>query len=57
MHPRLRDVLLFVGGGAVLVHQTAIAESAQTVLVAAGIAMMIGAPAIYRMLDRWDKKQ
>lgn len=56
MNPRLRDVLLFLGGGAGIAHQTIIADHAQTILVVSFIAMMVGAPALYRLLDRWDRR-
>lgn len=62
MDPKLRDILLFTGGFAGMVHQTVIAQHTSTILVTAFLGMMIGAPAVYRVLDwltgrgRDDKK-
>jgi hypothetical protein len=47
----LRDILLFVAGMAILSHQTVVADSASPTLVGAALAMSIGAPAVYRVLD------
>lgn len=51
MNPNLRDILLFVAGLSVLAHQTIVAASPSPTLVGAALAMMIGAPAVYRVLD------
>ena len=52
--PTLKDVLAFVGGGAILYHETALSDQpAQTVLVYAGLGLMFGAPVVFRFLDIW----
>lgn len=51
MNPTLRDILLFVAGMAILAHQTVVARSPSPTLVGAALAMAIGAPAVYRVLD------
>jgi uncharacterized membrane protein YobD (UPF0266 family) len=56
MDARLRDILLFVAGLGVLIHQTLVSESASSTLVGAAMAMMIGAPAVYRFLDHFDRR-
>ena len=56
MNERLRDTLLFVGGFAGMVYETAIAEQVSVILVGAFLATMLGAPVVYRLLDRWERK-
>lgn len=51
MNATLRDILLFVAGMAILAHQTIVADTASPTLVGAALAMAIGAPAVYRILD------
>lgn len=55
MDPRLRDILLFVSGLAVIAHQTLLAKSASPTLVGAALTMMVGAPAVYRFLDKFTE--
>lgn len=54
MDARLRDILLFTAGLGVLIHQTLVARSASPTLVGAALTMMIGAPAVYHFLSRFD---
>lgn len=56
MNSKLRDVLLFVGGFAGMMHQTVLIAQPQAVLVGAFLAMMVGAPALSRLLDRWENR-
>lgn len=56
MHPTLRDILLFSSGFAVLMWQNFYADDVSPILVATAVSMMIGAPTIYRVLDKADKK-
>lgn len=56
MDPRLRDVLLFFGGLAGMAHQTLFAAHPQAVLIGAFLSMMLGAPVVYRLLDRWERR-
>ena len=51
MNASLRDILLFVAGMAILAHQTTVAKKPSPTLVGAALAMAIGAPAVYRVLD------
>lgn len=53
MDPRLRDVLLMAGGLAGMAHQTLLAPSPSPTLVGAFLAMMLGAPVVYRLVDRF----
>jgi hypothetical protein len=50
MNPKLRDILLFLIGLGILLHQTIIADSPSAILVSSSIALIIGAPAVYRLL-------
>lgn len=56
MNPRLRDILLFFAGLAGIAHQALFAEHPQAVLIGAFLAMMLGAPVVYRLLERWERK-
>lgn len=54
MDARLRDILLFSAGLAVMIHQTLLATNVSPTLVGAALTMMIGAPAVYHFLSRFD---
>lgn len=56
MDARLRDVLLFVGGFAGMLHQTVLVTHPQGILVGAFLGMMIGAPALSKLLDKWENR-
>lgn len=49
-------MLLFFAGLGGMVHQTLFAAHPQAVLIGAFLSMMLGAPVVYRLLDRWDRR-
>lgn len=55
MNKRLRDVLLFVSGLTFLSYQNFFTDGgADPTMVGAALVMMVGAPGVYRLLDRFD---
>jgi hypothetical protein len=56
LNDKLRDILLFLGGATIVMHQAFIAHEKSPVVIGAGLSMMLGAPVVYRLLNRWDRK-
>jgi hypothetical protein len=56
MDHRLRDIMLFSSGLFVLAYETIVSEHTSPTLVGASLTMMLGAPAVYHVLGRFDPK-